>query len=117
MKPNTTHNNHILYSQNITDFLNITKKELNERDVYIENNESNYCFIKIDFYQNGNIKNIYLPKTFNLSYYSYIEEIIRLLIPKISDNLFIDKRKNIQIQNILKKDFQMMMNIIIMKLN
>ena len=90
MKPNITHNNHILYSQNFTDFLNITKKELNERDIYIETNESNYCFIKMDFYQNGNIKNIYLPKNFNLSYYSYIEEIIRLIIPKISDNLFID---------------------------
>ena len=85
-----TNNNIIIYSQDITNFLNISIEKSNERETYVEYNESNYCFIKIDFYRNGNVKNIYLPKSFSLDYYSYIEEIIKLLIPKISDNLFID---------------------------
>ena len=51
----------------INNFLNITKKSLKERDVYYQTNESNYCFINIEFYQNGEIKNIYLPDGFLLS--------------------------------------------------
>ena len=46
--------------------------------------------MKIEFYQNGNIKNIYLPNLFPLEHFSFIKEIIRLLIPKISKNLYID---------------------------
>ena len=97
IQPNATHDNHIIYDKKINNFLNITKKSLKERDVYYQTNESNYCFINIEFYQNGEIKNIYLPDGFLLSYYSYIEEIIKLLIPKISKDLYIesiDKKLN-----------------------
>ena len=90
IQPNETHVNHIIYDKNINDFLNLTKKDLNKQDVYYQINGSNFCFIKLDFYQNGEIKNIYLPEGFLLSYYSYIEEIIKLLIPKISKNLYIE---------------------------
>ena len=45
--------------------------------------------MKIEFYQNGEIRNLYLPEGFLLNYYSYIEEIVKLLIPKISRNLYV----------------------------
>ena len=88
--PNKTHDNHIVYDQKINNYLNISKRRLNNRDEYYIKNGSNFCFIKIEFYQNGEIKNIYLPKGFLLNYYSYIEEIVKLLIPKISKNLYIE---------------------------
>ena len=88
--PNTTHNNHIIYDKTINGVLNITRNESNEKDIFYESNETNYCFIKLEFYKNGEIKNIYLPKGFLLGYYSYIEEIVKLLIPKISEHLYIE---------------------------
>jgi hypothetical protein len=88
--PNKTHDNHIVYDQKINNYLNISKRRLNNRDEYYIKNGINFCFIKIEFYQNGEINNIYLPKGFLLNYYSYIEEIVKLLIPKISKNLYIE---------------------------
>ena len=88
--PNTTHDNHLIYDENINNYLNITQKESSSRDIYYVNNRSNYCFAKIEFYHNGEMKNIYLPKGFLLEYYSYIKENIKLLIPKISENLYVD---------------------------
>jgi hypothetical protein len=46
------------------------------------------CFIKIEFYENGEIKNIFLPKNFEVSNMIYINEIIKLIIPKVSPKLF-----------------------------
>ena len=46
------------------------------------------CFIKIEFYENGEIKNIFLPEDFEVSNMDYISEIINLIIPKISPKLY-----------------------------
>ena len=92
--PNATHDNHIIYDENINNYLNINKKELTSRDIYYTNNGSNYCFVQIEFYHNGEIKNIYLPEGFSFAHYSYIEENIKLLIPKISKNIFVDNIDN-----------------------
>ena len=54
---------------------------------YTEENDTS-CFIKIEFYENGEIKNILYPfKNFSLDYYQYIKDYINLIIPKISSNL------------------------------
>ena len=46
-------------------------------------------FVKIDFYENGEIKNIYYPKkNFSLSNMEFIKEYSKLIIPKISSNLY-----------------------------
>jgi hypothetical protein len=92
--PNSTHDNHIIYDKKINDYLGINKRRLSSRDVYYINNGSDFCFVKIEFYHNGEIKNIYLPKGFLLEHYSYIKENIKLLIPKISQNLYVDSIEN-----------------------
>ena len=42
----------------------------------------NFCFSKIEFYLNGEIKNYYLPKGFSQYDVVYIEDISQLIIPK-----------------------------------
>ena len=88
--PNKTHDNRLIYDEKINSYLNKEKANYSEREEYYAINSSNFCFVKIEFYQNGDIKNIYLPKGFLLNYYSDLEEIIKLLIPKISSNLYVD---------------------------
>ena len=58
------------------------------------------CFIKIEFYESGEVKNIYLPDSFIVSNMIYLDNIIKLIIPKISPNLYI-KNINDEILNIL----------------
>ena len=88
--PNSTHDNHIIYDQKINEYLRINKRRLSSRDIFYINNGSDFCFAKIEFYHNGEIKNIYLPEGFLLEHYSYIKENIKLLITKISQNLYVD---------------------------
>ena len=52
------------------------------------NEKNKLCFIKIDFYENGEIKNIFIPEDFEISNMVYINEIIKLIIPKISPKLY-----------------------------
>ena len=61
---------------------------INNRAQEIDSNKNIY-FVKIDFYENGEIKNIYYPnKNFSLSNIEYIKEYSKLIIPKISSNLY-----------------------------
>ena len=61
-----------------------------EVDMSFVNENNNFCFIKINFYENGGIKEILLPKNFEISYMIYINDIIKLIIPKISPELYIN---------------------------
>ena len=58
----------------------------------IENVNETIGFIKIEFYENGNIKQMYYPKDkrFNMVSIDYIREVAELIIPKISSQLFSD---------------------------
>ena len=87
--PNKTHDNYIIFDQEINNYLNRDLIKFSDREQYYAFNKSNFCFAKIEFYQNGELRNIYLPEGFLLNYYSYIEEIVKLLIPKISSNLYV----------------------------
>ena len=57
-------------------------------DLSYVDEKNKLCFIKIEFYENGEIKNIFLPKNFEVSNMVYINEIIKLIIPKISPKLY-----------------------------
>ena len=45
-------------------------------------------FAKINFYENGEIKEISIPNEFNISNIFYIEKIIKFIIPKLSTHLY-----------------------------
>ena len=92
---NETNDNLIIYDEKINNFLNRNNRRSAEgKEDYYPNNESNFCFVKIEFYKNGDIKNYYLPNGFLLGFFSYIEEIIKLIIPKISKNFYVDSIEN-----------------------
>jgi hypothetical protein len=57
-------------------------------DLNYVDEKNKLCFIKIEFYENGEIKNIFLPENFEVSNMVYINEIIKLIIPKISPKLY-----------------------------
>ena len=107
---NGTDDINIFYDKNLTNYLNeidgINNNNLNLR-ILDENHTSNYslinnkeaednetlssCFIKIEFYENGDIKNIYIPEIFtSSSNMVFIENIIKLIIPKLSPNLYVN---------------------------
>ena len=79
---------------------NLNNSEENVNDTEVES----IGFIKIDFYENGNIKNMYYPKkeNFVLKSMDYIREIAELIIPKISSKLFTDDIYN-KLNDKLKK--------------
>ena len=105
---NGTEDMMIIYDEKIQNFLknNSTKNFRNiEENIdlkYVgENNK--LCFVKIEFYENGEINKIFLPKDFYSSNMIFINNIIKLIIPKIKPNLYstnIDKKvKEINITN------------------
>ena len=76
---------------------------LNNRDKRIYPNE-NISFVKIDFYENGEIKNIYYPnRNFSFSNMEYIREYIYLIIPKISSNLYTNNITK-ELNELIEKD-------------
>ena len=85
----------LIYDKELYKYLNNLKNNnlrITEEDIDLslveENN--NFCFIKIHFYENGGIKNIFLPKNFVISNMIYFNDIIKLIIPKISQELYIN---------------------------
>ena len=68
------------------------KKNMSKEENYDLNmtEENNNCFIKIEFYENGEIKNIFTPQNFTLYNMIFFDDIIKLIIPKLSKNLYID---------------------------
>ena len=80
---------------------NLRNLNINSDSIKEENEEKNNdtdtetntnaisSFIKIEFYENGQIKNIYLPKYLIKSNMVFIDNIIKLLIPKLSPSLYI----------------------------
>jgi len=93
-KNETLDEQYFIYDKNLIDIYNQTKNgsEVNSFLPLIENTNETIGFIKIQFYENGNIKQIYYPKMKNFSMLSleYINELAGLIIPKISSHLFID---------------------------
>ena len=87
---NGTHDMMLIYDEKLYKYLsngtsNVAK--LSEKDLGYLVESGKLCFVKSDFYENGNIKNIYLPKKFSENNTELIKEIIKLIIPKISSSL------------------------------
>ena len=88
---NGTNETLIIYDQNLNLHLsNNNLSVLNEKTFNQVDEEGKMCFAKIDFYENGEIKNIYYPDGLSTSNKDNIKEVIELIIPKISANLFIN---------------------------
>ena len=98
---NETDNMTTVYDKKLNEYLNNKIDEKSQNLKYV-GDDGNFCFAKIEFYLNGEIKNIYLPKEFSEVNFVYIDDISQLIIPKISSNLFI---KNIseKMEEILSK--------------
>ena len=65
------------------------KRNLNEaNDSVLLNDEKELCFVRIHFYENGEIKDIFYPKDFKIENMVYINTITKLIIPKLSKHLY-----------------------------
>ena len=89
----------------ITGFNDTNKRNLNEaNDFLLLNDENELCFVKIHFYENGEIKDIFYPKDFNIKNMVYINTITKLIIPKLSKHLYSENlNEKIQLLNNFKK--------------
>ena len=77
-----------IYDKQLNKYLNYNLTNITVPDLKYVGEEGNLCFVKIEFYLNGEIKNYYLPNGFSQYDFVYIEDISELIIPKISSNLF-----------------------------
>ena len=67
------------------------QKEIDESLNRTVGENGNYCFAKVYFYLNGEIIDFYLPENFEKNCaFNYIDDIARLMIPKISPELYVN---------------------------
>ena len=78
----------MIYDKKLNNIINDENNQNPNLSLIGEN--GNLCFVKIDFYKNGEIKNISYPNNFSLSFMEYIKEYSQLIIPKISSDLYSD---------------------------
>ena len=87
-----------LYDKKLINVYNQIRNNSDTKRIYNLNNTINEStgFIKIDFYETGDIKQMYYPKTESFVFKSmeYLRETAALIIPKISSNLFSDDIQN-----------------------
>jgi len=106
---NQTHDILNIYDIKLNEFLNYNNSIiLKKPDLKYIGEKGNIFFAKLEFYLNGEIKNYYLPENFTETNFLYIEETAKLIIPKISSNLYvksIDEKMNeiISLNNISNK--------------
>ena len=69
-------------------------------------NENELCFVKINFYENGEIRDIFIPEGLNEDNMVYINKIINLIIPKLSKNLYSENinEKIEEIDNLIEEN-------------
>ena len=86
-KGKDTNKYNYIHDINLFDILNGNSSNFSLQN---NNNSASSIFIKIDFYENGDIKNIYYPKSGNFSVRTMdiFNDVARLIIPKISADLF-----------------------------
>jgi hypothetical protein len=87
---NKTDDMMIIYDKTLNNILNNNNlRSLDEPDLKYVGEDGNFCLAKIEFYLNGDIKNYYISKGMSTTEFSLIEEISKLIIPKISSDLYI----------------------------
>ena len=89
---NETNNMQIIYNKQLIETINLNNiMKIKIPDLTYIKEEENICFVKINFYGNGEIINISYPiKKFDLSNMQYIRDYAKLIIPKISSDLYSD---------------------------
>ena len=88
---NDTGTTEIIYDKYLNNIINQknSSKENEKRELI--DSVGNATFVKIEFYENGEIRNIYYPKdVFTLTNMMYMNEYTKLIIPKISSDLYTD---------------------------
>ena len=93
---NETNNIQLIYDKKLNKILNLDRNNFkNQNQRILKEDEIELCFVKIDFYENGEILNISYPlNNFSMSYMQYIRDYAKLIIPKISSNLYTDNINN-----------------------
>ena len=87
---NQTHDILNIYDEKLNEYLNYNNSiNFTKPDLKYIGEKGNICFVKLEFYLNGQIKNYYLPNNFSEYNFPYIEETAKLIIPKISSNLYV----------------------------
>ena len=92
---NDTGSTEIIYDKYLSNIINQknSNKENEKRELI--DSVGNATFVKIEFYGNGEIRNIYYPKdVFTLTNMIYMNEYTKLIIPKISPDLYTDSIDN-----------------------
>ena len=106
-KNDTSDEQYFIYDKNLINIYNQIKNgsETIPLIPLIENTNETLGFIKIQFYENGNIKQIFYPKIkhFSMKSLNSFDELIKLIIPKISSQLFTDDIYK-KLDEILKDD-------------
>lgn len=79
-----------IFDKTLNNYLNKSNiKELKDLDLQYIGDEGNICFVKLEFYQSGEIKDYYIPNGTSINDFSYIEDIAKLIIPKIKSELYV----------------------------
>ena len=79
----------LINENNNNEYVNNNLRNLkNKKNSRILTEENEICFVKIDFYENGEIKNIYTPEGFKNESMVYIDIITKYIIPKFSKKLY-----------------------------
>ena len=116
---NKTEDMMIIYDKTLNKILNNNNlRSLDEPNLKYIGEDGNFCLAKIEFYLNGDIKNYYLSKGMSFTEFSFIEEISKLIIPKISSDLYIksidqffdDLSKNEEEKNISEIEIKRILN-------
>ena len=76
------YNDYDSLDSNTNEINNFRRLDGEEEDNQTYAHENGTSFIKINFYENGQIKNIFTPNDFYEPYMPFFKEIIRLIIPK-----------------------------------
>jgi len=110
----------IIYDKTLNNILsNSNLRSLNEPDLKYIGKDDNFCFAKIEFYHNGDIKNYYLSKGVSSIEFNFTEKISKLINSKISSELytiksiehcFDDLSKNEEENNITKNEKRIILN-------
>ena len=79
-----------IFDKTLNNYLNTNSiRELKNLDLQYTGKEGNICFVKLEFYQSGEIKDYYIPNGSSINDFYYIEDIARLIIPKIKSELYV----------------------------
>ena len=87
---NKTNDIPMIYDKKLIELVNMENFEEKNNNIDLNQSIGNITFAKIEFYENGDIKNYYFPKdnNFSLLNMEFLKEDCQFIIPKISSDLY-----------------------------